>query len=397
MITELPVIALTGIKILALVVGFVVAMMVLNRVDAWLDNKLESVREALGHLHLFKKVSYFNREAVLRILEFFKKIVFIFLRIFLLYLAVPLILFSIPTSEEWAPQLLDLVLTPLQWLWREAIAILPNLFFLAIASVGTFYVLKFIKYIFHEIEHGRIEIVGFYREWALPTYKLVRLFVFAIALVVCFPFIPGSDSPAFKGLSVFFGLLLSLGSSSAIGNMIAGTVLTYMRPFRLGDRVKIASTVGNVIEKDLLVTRLRTYQNIDVTIPNSMVLNNFIVNYTTMNGSDQPTLVHTRVSLCYSQPWQRIHEILIGAALQTTDIEQEPKPFVLQPSLQDSTVLYEVNFYTHKQEFIEKILSDLHGNMLTAFAANKIEIMSPQYIAVRDGNFSTLPPTNSVP
>ena len=116
-------------------------------------------------------------------------------------------------------------------------------------------------------------------EWAEPTYQIVRVLVIALAVVMAFPFIPGSDSSAFQGVSIFIGFIFSLGSTSVVANIIAGVVLTYTRSFHPGDRVKIADTVGDIIERSLLVTRIRTIKNVEITIPNSMILSSHVINY----------------------------------------------------------------------------------------------------------------------
>jgi small-conductance mechanosensitive channel len=279
---------------------------------------------------------------------------------------------------------------PLEKVWTATSSYLPNLVFIAIIIVITHFVNKFWRFFFAQIEKKTIVIPGFYPEWADATFKIVRFLTIAFAAVVAFPYLPGSDSPAFKGISVFLGVLLSLGSTSAVANIVAGTILTFMRAFKLGDRVKIADTIGDVVEKTLLVTRIRTIKNVDITIPNSMVLGSHIINYSS-SAKDYGLILHTSVTIGYDVPWRTVHELLIGAAKATENILEIPEPFVFQKSLDDFYVSYELNAYTEKPSIMAKIYSDLHQNIQEQFNGAGVEIMSPHYAQLRDGNRTTIP------
>jgi small-conductance mechanosensitive channel len=274
--------------------------------------------------------------------------------------------------------------------WQEFISYLPNLLNLIVIIAITYYGLKLIRFLFNEIEKGTITLSGFHAEWAMPTFQLVKFLVIALALVVAFPFLPGSSSPAFQGISVFIGLLFSLGSTSVVANVVSGVVLTYTRAFRVGDRVKIADTVGDVIEKGLLVTRVRTIKNVEITIPNGMVLGSHIINYSSLS-QEQGLILTTTITLGYDVPWRLIYETLKKAALATEGILTDPPPFVLQTSLDDFYVSYELNAYTLKPNRMALIYSELHQNIQDACNEAGIEILSPHYGALRDGNPSTIP------
>jgi small-conductance mechanosensitive channel len=347
--------------------------------------------EGLG-LRLFSynivRPSYL-RQLIGGILKVFRLVLIGFLVI--VYLQSVLVLF--PWTHAFALQLLDLVLGPLATMWHALVGYIPKLFFLAVLVVVTSYVLRFIRFLFREVEQGIIELPGFYRDWAEPTYKIVRFLVIAFAAVVAFPYIPGSDSPAFKGVSLFIGVLFSLGSSSAIGSMVAGVILTYMRPFLLGDRVKIADTAGFVVEKNLLVTRIRTIKNVKITIPNALILGTHIINYSLL-AREQGLILNTVVTIGYDAPWRTVHELLIAAAGATTHILSEPHPFVLQTALNDFYVAYEINAYTDQPDLMEVIYSELHQNIQEKFNEAGLEIMSPHYAQLRDGNTTTIPQAN---
>jgi small-conductance mechanosensitive channel len=254
----------------------------------------------------------------------------------------------------------------------------------------TRYVIKFIKLIFNEIETERVTFPQFPSEWAKPTFKIVRFLTIVFATIVIFPYLPGSDSPIFRGVSIFLGILFSLGSTSAVSNIVGGVVLTYMRPFRIGDRVRIADTVGDVVERTLLVTRVRTIKNVDITIPNAMVLGSHIINFSS-SAKDKGLILHTSITIGYDAPWRKVHELLKAAAKEVENVLPEPGPFILQTSLNDFYVDYELNVYTDSPSLMAKIYSDLHQKIQDKFNEAGVEIMSPSYTGVRDGNKIQIP------
>lgn len=267
---------------------------------------------------------------------------------------------------------------------------LPKLFYVAIIVVVARYVIGGARLVFDAVGRGDIRLPGFYKEWARPTFQIVRFLMLAFAAVIVFPYLPGSDSPAFQGVSIFLGVLLSLGSTSAVANVVAGVVLTYMIPFRPGDRVKIADTIGDVVEQNLLVVRIRTIKNVEITIPNSTVLGHHIINYS-RHAQGQGLILHSTVTIGYDAPWRTVHALLIAAAARTEGILAEPAPFVLQTSLDDFYVSYEVNAHTDQPSRMAVIYGELHANIQDEFAKGGVEIMSPHYLAARDGNQVTIP------
>jgi small-conductance mechanosensitive channel len=210
------------------------------------------------------------------------------------------------------------------------------------------------------------------------------------AMVVVFPYLPGGQSEAFKGVSIFLGVLLSLGSSSAVSNVLAGLVLTYMRPFHTGDRVKIADCAGDVLEKTLLVTRIRTIKNVEVVIPNAAILGTQILNYSALARS-RGLILNTTVTIGYDAPWRTVHNLLIRAALRTEGVLTDPMPFVLETSLNDFHISYELNSYTDRANEMQDIYSRLHAAIQDSFNEAGVEIMSPTFYALRDGNSVTIP------
>lgn len=380
-----------GIAGLITIILFVL-LFVIKKVFHFAFEKIKKSKGLLIRSIKIKNTEILNEDRITNGVLFLARALRLFLTLFLLYFYFPLVLGLFPWTERWAEKLYGYILDPIYSIWNLFVGFIPNIFFIAIICIITNYILNLVKLIFDEIERGVLHFSGFHQEWAAPTYKLVRIFIFAFAFIVIFPYLPGSGSAAFQGVSVFLGILISLGSSSAIGNMVAGIVITYMRPFRVGDRVKIASTMGDVVEKTLLVTRIKTIKNEDITIPNSIVLSSHIINYNSSGDqSDQDLILNTSVTIGYDVEWRKVHELLIKAALNTPNIIKEKKPFVLQTALNDFSVNYEINAFTDDPQQMANTYSFLHQNIQDSFHSAGVEIMSPNFIAIRDGGRAAIP------
>jgi small-conductance mechanosensitive channel len=315
------------------------------------------------------------------------KVLFIF---FLGYSYLTILFSFFEFTKNWASTLFGYIVDPLLNVFTAFIGYLPNLFFILVIAYVTRYVIKLVKLIFVELGKGTLSLPGFYQEWADPTYKIVRFLILAFAAIVIFPYLPGSNSPIFQGVSIFLGVLFSLGSTSAIANIVGGVVITYMRPFKIGDRVRIADTVGDITEKTLLVTRVRTIKNVDITIPNAMVLGSHIINFSS-SAAERGLVLHTSVTIGYDAPWKKVHSLLLAAADATSGVLKEPAPFVLQTSLDDFYVRYELNVSTDQPNAMAGIYSELHQHIQDKFNEAGVEIMSPHYSAMRDGNRTAIP------
>ena len=324
----------------------------------------------------------------LRVLQFIRTL--IILTILYFYLTFVLRLF--PWTRKFGDGFLQYFFRALEVFSQEIAKYLPNIFIILLIIFITHYLLRAIKPFFTALSRGTLVIHGFYPDWANPTYNLLSLLIIALAIVIAFPYLPGFNSPAFQGVSVFLGVLFSLGSTSAIANVVGGIILIYTRSFQLGDKISIGDVIGDVIEKGLLVTRIRTPANRIITIPNSSLLNTNVINFSVSQREfKQPLILQTTVTLGYDLPWRKVHETLKEAALATKFIVSEPAPFVLQTSLDDFYVSYQLNAYTDHPSKMVYIYSELHQNIQDKCNEVGIEIMSPHYKALRDGNHSTIP------
>jgi len=358
-----------------------------NRFNAWLRIRLH---EKISGLKI-KNYELIDRKSELILIRKILNLVKIVVIVILVYLTLPIVFRLFPWTKPWSDSLISFVLNPLKNIFRAIINFIPDFITIAVVVVVFHYLKKVVKFFANEIETEKLTVSGFYPDWAKPTYNIVKLILNAFMLVVIWPFIPGSDSGIFKGVSVFLGLLISFGSSSAISNGVAGMVITYMRPFKIGDIVKIGEVTGAVQEKSLLVTRILSFKNEVITIPNSAILSGNTVNYSSM-ASKGELIIHTSVTLGYDISWTVIHELLIKAAMQSEGVIKEKKPFVLQTSLEDWFVAYELNVYINNPAKMPAVFSELHKNIHIAFDAAGVEIMSPHYQAIRDGNTSTIIP-----
>lgn len=373
--------------LVALIVLFMVIIVsVINRLFRRISNYASAHKEKyLNALHL-NQVKVITAEHLESGLLKFIGILKLLLIILIIYLSLPLLFSLFPETEGWTWTLLGWILGPLRSAGKAVIDYLPDFFKVIVIVLLFRFLLKGIRYLFYEVKRGNMQFRGFHADWAIPTFNILRFILYSFMLVLIFPFLPGSSSPAFQGVSVFLGILISLGSSSAITNIVAGLVITYMRPFRIGDRVKIGDVVGDVMEKSMLVTRIKTIKNEDITVPNSLVLSSSTVNYSSHTKNErQGLIIHYTVTVGYDVAWQQVYQLLIESALKTKYIQHDPKPFVLQTSLDDFYISYQINAYTKEANKQASIYSNLLENIQDEFRLAEVEIMSPSYHVVRDG------------
>lgn len=379
-------------------IGLVLIVILLTWLFIWLIrlgnrelmNSINSKKEKWLKKLAYKDYTFLNEEQEYQIILLITKLLRWFVYIVLIYISLSAIFSIFPFTRGWADKLIQLILSPLKSIFVSIWNYLPNLFSILAIFFVMKYFIKLVKYIFTEIDSEKLKLSGFHADWAMPTFSIVKFLLYAFMFVLIFPFLPGSDSNIFKGVSVFIGVLFSLGSTSAIANVVAGLVITYMRPFKVGDRIKIGDITGDVIEKSLLVTRLKTPKNEEVTIPNSSVLSGNTTNYSTL-ARTEGLIIHTTVTIGYDVPWKKMYQALLNAAERTDLILKEPKPYVLQTSLDDFYVAYQINGYTRETNRHNRIYSVLHQNIQDCCNEMGIEILSPHYRAARDGNATTIP------
>jgi len=381
-----------GLTVLTLF-GLIVIFFLINRLFKWINKKLIDYEKGLKR----------KRKSVFRYLApkgpeyffiFVSNVLKFVLIVLVLFFYLPLLFSFLPWTKGLVSQFYAYIADPVKFIVNGIVDFLPNLFYVIIIILVARYLLRILTYVSTEIEDEKLKLKGFHKDWARPTLNIVKIIVYAFAVVFMFPYLPGSDSPAFQGVSIFLGVLFSLGSTSAIANIVAGIVITYMRPFSIGDRVKIGETIGDVVEKTLLVTRVRTTKNEDVTIPNATIINTHLWNYT-KNAKDLGIIIHPTVTIGYDVPSETVIKLLLNAAKNTKNLTREIKPFVLQKSLNDFYVEYELNVYTKQPSKMPLFYSELNQSIQKEFNEAGVEILSPHYQAIRDGNNSTIPGNES--
>ncbi len=310
----------------------------------------------------------------------------------LLILAALLLIFGqFPATRGYAYQVFLWLWQPLVNIGKGILDYLPHLFYILVIAVVARVILRGITYVFEQAHRGAISLEPWvHSDVARPTSQIVKAILIVLALFFIAPLIPGTGSTAARGISVILGLMVSFGSTSTVGNLIAGIVLTYMRPFQLGDRIRIGDTTGDVLEKTFLYTKVLTIKNEEVIVPSLLALGGSMVNYSA-KALQRRLILHTSVTIGYDAPWRRVHELLIRAAERTSEICSDPKPFVLQTSLNDFFVSYQLNAYTDQPGRMAMIYSELHQNIQDSFNEGGIEIMSAHYFQLRDGNPTTIP------
>lgn len=329
-------------------------------------------------------------ENITRILSGLLRVLSLAISVVLLAVYATLVIGLFPVTKPIAVAVVGHFVTALRTLGEGLVSYLPNLIQIAVIVAVVYYLIRLAELVFDGIESGRIKLRRFYPDWAEPTFRIVRVLLFALAAVAIIPLLPGSSSPAFKGVSIFLGALVSLGSTGVVANVVAGTVSTYMRAFQAGDRVRIADTEGTVIKRSMFVTKIVTPKNAVISVPNAMVLGHHIINYSEL-AKNRGLILHTTVTIGYDAPWRQVHQLLINAAAATDNIEEKPEPFVLQTSLDDFYVSYELNAYTSSPNKMAATYSALHQNIQDEFNGAGVEIMSPHYSALRDGHRMAVP------
>ncbi|MEG1544267.1 MAG: mechanosensitive ion channel family protein [Tannerellaceae bacterium] len=355
-----------------------------------LRRKIVWLRQNRLHPITIRDYEFLDTRRQGRVLFFFSNMLRYLVLLVQLTISVPILFAIFPQTEDLAMKIFSYILSPMKSILLSMAGYLPNLFTILVIYYGIKYVIKGIQYIAGEIESEKLKLTGFYPDWAQPTFNIIRFLLYAFMIAMVYPYLPGSDSGVFQGISVFVGLIISLGSSTVIGNIIAGLVITYMRPFKLGDRIKLNDTTGNVIEKTPFVTRLRTPKNEVVTIPNAFIMSSHTVNYSA-SARQYGLIIHSTVTIGYDAPWRQVHQLLISAARATPGVMETPEPFVLETELSDFYPCYQINAVIRDADQLAAIYSDLHQNIQDKFNEAGVEIMSPHYRAERNGDATTIP------
>jgi small-conductance mechanosensitive channel len=385
---------LRGTALAALVLGFYILWL---RVQGGLNRRLrrhfaERPRFVMQELSRLGLGGFVEVDHVRQIMQWLRQVVHWSLVLVISYLLIPLLLGFFPPTEAIAEGLRGQIRTVVMGFLGGLVQAIPNLFSIGVIVVITVLAIRASQSWFRAIDNGRIRLPGFYQEWALPTARLVAILLSMVGLAAAFPYIPGSGSKVFQGAGLLIGALAALGSSAIASNIISGLMLIYTRAFREGDRVEINGVVGVVQDRALLVTRLQTPRNELVSIPNASVIGTSVVNYSfSRREISQPVAIATTITIGYDVPWRQVHGLMLAAARSVPGITDEIDPFVLQTSLNDFHISYELNAFVREPDTYRQTLSEVLAALQDQFAAADVEILSPGYHAIRNGNRSTVP------
>lgn len=360
------------------------------RLYRWIKVKIDKLSNSKMKPLSFHDYEILDKRKQVRILFILIKLFCSILVIMQLVISVPILFSIFPQTEALAYEIFSYIWNPVKSIFVNIVGYMPKLFTIIVIWLVIRYLVKAISYFAKEIESEKLKIRGFYPDWAQPSYQIIRFLLYAFMIAMIYPYLPGADGTVFQGVSVFVGLIISLGSTSVIGNIMAGLVITYMRPFKIGDRIKLNDTIGNVMEKTPFVTRIKTPKNEIITIPNSFILSSHTVNYSA-SARDYGLVIHSEISFGFEERWDKIHALLIEAAQMTPGVLPDPKPFVHDISINDFYPIYQINAYIKDADKQPQIYSDLHKNIRDLADKEGVELLSPHYYAYRDGNKSTIP------
>lgn len=377
---------------LALLVILVIGILIfyIGRLFRWIADKIRREEHRRIRGLKIKNYTLFDARRQVNVLLSINTAVKWLVIVVMIYVTLPVLFGIFPWTKDFAETMFGYILDPLKKIILAFWHYLPNLITVLVIVFVFRWILKGVRFLRDEIRNGVLHIDGFYADWANPTYQIIRILIVAFMVIVIYPYLPGSDSAAFKGVSVFLGFLFTFGSAGSLANIIAGFVLTYMRLFKIGDRVKIGEVTGDIIEKSLLVTRVRTPKNEIISIPNASVMSSHTTNFSG-DAAEKGLIIYTTFTMGYDVPWRDVHALLIAAASRTAHILEDPKPFVLQTSLDDFYASYQINAYTREANRQATIYSELHQHIQDECHARGLEIMSPHFHAVRDGSRPNMP------
>lgn len=319
-----------------------------------------------------------------RILLLLVRVLQVFLVIVQLFISLPLLFSIFPETEKFTWNMVNYVWSPLRDIALSVIMYFPNIVKIVVIIYVVHWLLRAIRHVADELQAGNLKIDGFYQDWAQPTYHIIRIFVIAFSVVVIWPLLPGSESGVFKGVSIFVAALFSLGSTTTIGNLISGIIITYMRPFLIGDFVRIDGREGVVVEKNAFITRLKDIKGNIVTVPNNSILSQQTVNYSAALRHGEGTIVHSDFTFTYVVPRETIEQYLLEGAARCERLMKDPKPFVLVTALEDFYTRYEINAYTQEAEQLFEVYSELHKHIVDVFREHHLNPTSSHFVSVKE-------------
>ena len=339
---------------------FIFLLIVINKIFAKIHHQIDTWRTRLFRSIRIQNLQILSTQQQANLFLRLVKLIHWVIVASLILLYFSLLTRHFPQTKPLAKAIFSSLYNVLVTVGNAIINYLPNLFTIFLTIFITYYIIRFCQLFFNALDRGTLSFRGFDQDWARPTYKITILLILAVALAVIFPYLPGSEAPAFRGVSILIGALITLGGASAVSNLIGGIIIIYTRAFRIGDLIEIGSFKGKVYQKTILSTRILTINNELVTIPNATLIASSIVNYNAiLRELNEPMVVHTSITLGYDLPWRKVEHVLCEAARTTSGILEEPSPFVRATSLDDFYVSYELRAYANDLSKLKDIYIQL--------------------------------------
>jgi len=295
------------------------------------------------------------------------------------YLWVTLSLRRFPYTEPWGNQAGTYVMDLLGQMGIAVVRALPGILAVAVILTVTRWIVRLARALFEQIANSNIRVSWMDSDVARATQRIFVAIAWIFAVVVAYPYIPGSQTDAFKGISVFIGLVISLGSTGIINQIMSGLFVVYSKALKTGEWVKVNDMEGEVLEVGLLATKIRTIEGQEVTIPNSVLVGTSTVNFTRL-GHPDGMIVSPSVTIGYDAPWRQVHALLLRAADRTPNVRKRPAPYVLQRQLSDFYAEYTLIARLEDEKQRIESLSDLYSQIQDAFNEFGVQIMSPHYM-----------------
>jgi small-conductance mechanosensitive channel len=374
---KVPVIASGVLHSLIALVLAVAAIWILSRVRVGVTRRLtEAAKHQVEGRTTAQAINLLD--PVLRLLQFSVALARVVVTAAIIYLWLTYTFSHFPVTAPWASNLADFITTSIATIGTGIVNGIPSLFLAVLILSVTRLFAYTVKLLFDSVGHGRLQVRGVYPDTADAMRRIAVVLVWVFGIAVAFPFIPGSDSDAVKGISVLFGLMITLGSSGVITQAMSGLVVVFSRAIRENEYVRVGEYEGTVTQVGALSAKIRTPRNEEITIPNSVLVSSPTRNYSRLSG-DEGVVLQATVGIGYDAPWREVHDMLIEAARRTPGLRKSPSPFVRQATLSSFCVDYNINAYLEHPEKRLAVLSDLHANIQDIFNEHQIQIMTPAF------------------
>ena len=359
---------------------YLLALWALHRIGKAATSGMLRLAAAKAELLKVRGAEIIERERTLRLVALFARLVFWAIVLLITNEWLGYVLSRFPYTRPWGEELNGFVIRAAGGMLAAIAHAIPGLLVVAMIFLVARGLNGVLRGFFERVQDGRVHVGWIDRDTARPTARLTSIVVWVFALVMAYPYIPGSDSDAFKGLSVLIGLMVSVGASGLVGQAASGLILMYTRTYRVGEHVRVNDHEGVVVAMGTFTTRIRTPFGEELNLPNSLVLASVTKNFSRTAGGVGIALGAT-VTIGYDAPWRQVHAMLVEAARRTEGIAVEPAPRVYQTALSDFYVEYRLVCHglpaaeRHRAE----VLSALHAAIQDVFNENGVQIMSPHF------------------